>query len=125
MSVLPAQRKISSTSKARFFSDGGSRLCLFVIASFCAFAADKARGMDGYDQRWAVVDETRKLLAPHLPAADEIALIGNASEGIVKALSSIEWREATMPSSVNGLCVWPLCAGGAGAFRCRNPIGAG
>ena len=62
--------------------------------AFEAFAADKARGMDGYENHWRVVDTVRAQLAPMMGLAPEdIALIGNASEGIVKVLSSIEWRD--------------------------------
>ena len=61
--------------------------------AFEAFAADKARGMDGYANHWRVVDAVRAQLAPMAGlVADEVGLIGNASEGIVKALSAIDWR---------------------------------
>ena len=96
MSVLPAPKTdfIDLEGKVHLATGGEPPLLVRHREAFDAFAADKARGMDGYDQHWAVVDETRELLAPHFAlAADEIALIGNASEGIVKALSSIEWRE--------------------------------
>ncbi len=61
--------------------------------AFEAFATDKARGMDGYANHWRTVDAVRDRLAPMLGlSADEVGLIGNASEGIVKALSSINWN---------------------------------
>ena len=53
--------------------------------AFEAFAADKANGMGGYASHWRVVDEVRKQLSPMMRLeAEEIGLIGNASEGIVK-----------------------------------------
>jgi len=94
MSVLPAPKSdfIGLEDKIHLATGGEPPLLVRHRESFEAFAADKARGMDGYDQHWAVVDEARALLAPHFSlAADEIALIGNASEGIVKALSAIDW----------------------------------
>ena len=95
MSVLPAPKEdfIDLEGKVHLATGGQPPLLVRHREAFYAFAADKARGMDGYDQHWAVVDETRELLAPHFAlAADEIALIGNASEGLSKPFS-IEWRE--------------------------------
>lgn len=61
--------------------------------AFEAFAADKANGMGGYASHWRVVDEVRKQLSPMMRLeAEEIGLIGNASEGIVKVLSSVDWH---------------------------------
>lgn len=61
--------------------------------SFEAFATDKARGYDGYHHHWQVADEARSLIGRlvNLPAHD-IALVGNASEGIAKVCSSIDWQ---------------------------------
>jgi cysteine desulfurase/selenocysteine lyase len=62
--------------------------------AFEAFAADKAAGMKGYAAHWQVVDEVRQLLAPMMGVErEEIALIANASEGIVKTLSATEWSD--------------------------------
>jgi cysteine desulfurase/selenocysteine lyase len=61
-------------------------------AAFEAFAADKARGSDGYDAHWDVADRVRRKLAGFVGLAPEnIALTANASEAIVKVVQSIEW----------------------------------
>ncbi len=94
--LLPAPKSdfIGLKDKVHLATGGEPPLLVRHRDAFEAFAADKACGMDGYAQHWAVVDEVRALLAPHFSlAADEIALIGNASEGIVKALSSIDWKK--------------------------------
>ena len=93
--LLPAPKSdfIGLKDKVHLATGGEPPLLVRHRDAFEAFAADKARGMDGYAQHWAVVDDVRALLAPHFSlATDEIALIGNASEGIVKALSSIDWK---------------------------------
>lgn len=62
--------------------------------AFERFAKDKAGGFDGYFAHWHVADEVRGLLAKMLCLEPgDVALIGNASEGIVKVASSIPWRE--------------------------------
>ena len=62
--------------------------------AFERFAADKAGGFDGYFSHWDLADEVRVLLASMLSLEPgDIALIGNASEGIAKVVSSIPWRE--------------------------------
>lgn len=61
-------------------------------SAFEAFAADKARGSDGYDAHWAKVDTVRAKLARFVSlSADNIALTANASDGIVKVVQSIDW----------------------------------
>ena len=94
--LLPAPKSdfIGLEDKVHLATGGEPPLLVRHRDAFENFAVDKARGMDGYAQHWTVVDQVRALLAPHFGlAADEIALIGNASEGIVKALSSIDWTE--------------------------------
>lgn len=61
--------------------------------SFEKFAKDKAGGVAGYNAHWQVVDRVREQVAEIMALqAGDIALIGNASEGIVRVLSSIDWR---------------------------------
>ena len=68
----PKEDFIDLEGKVHLATGGQPPLLVRHREAFYAFAADKARGMDGYDQHWAVVDETRKLLAPHFAlAADE------------------------------------------------------
>lgn len=94
--ALPALRSdfIGLEDKIHMATGGEPPLLTRHRDAFESFAVDKARGMDGYENHWRVVDTVRAQLAPMmgLTAAD-IALIGNASEGVVKVLSSIEWRE--------------------------------
>lgn len=61
--------------------------------AFEAYAADKARGPAGYQRHWEVGQAAKRRLAAltGLPAEDH-ALIGNASEGVARALSAIDWR---------------------------------
>ncbi|MEM7222138.1 MAG: aminotransferase class V-fold PLP-dependent enzyme [Pseudomonadota bacterium] len=61
--------------------------------AFDAFARDKARGMAGYDAHWQIGQEVKERLASltKLEAGD-FALIGNASEGIARVVSAIDWQ---------------------------------
>ncbi|MEM9106614.1 MAG: aminotransferase class V-fold PLP-dependent enzyme [Pseudomonadota bacterium] len=61
--------------------------------AFADFGRDKASGMDGYDRHWQVGRDVKSLLSSmiNLPAED-FALIGNASEGIARVVSSIDWQ---------------------------------
>lgn len=61
--------------------------------AFELFAADKADGYSGYHRHWDVVAAVRGQVArlTNLEPGD-IALIGNASEGIMRVVSSIDWR---------------------------------
>jgi cysteine desulfurase/selenocysteine lyase len=94
--ALPAPRSdfIGLEDKIHLATGGQPPLLTRHRDAFEAFAVDKARGMSGYENHWRVVDAVRAQLAPMMGLAPEdIALTGNASEGIVKVLSSIEWRE--------------------------------
>lgn len=61
--------------------------------AFERFARDKAGGFDGYWTHWQVDDALRAAVA-RLARAEpgDIALIGNASDGIAKVISGIDWR---------------------------------
>lgn len=62
--------------------------------AFEQYAHDKSQGYAGYLAHWVVNDAVRELLATMLNLqARDIALLGSASEGIVQAISSIDWRE--------------------------------
>ncbi len=61
--------------------------------AFERFAADKADGFDGYHRHWTVVDALRGDLARLMKAEPgDIGLVGNASEAIMRVVSSIDWR---------------------------------
>jgi selenocysteine lyase/cysteine desulfurase len=61
--------------------------------AFELFAEDKAGGFSGYHRHWEVIDQVRAGIArlTSLQPAD-IALLGNASEAIMRVVSSIDWR---------------------------------
>ena len=60
---------------------------------FDRFAADKARGMAGYEAHQAIARAAKQKLSSltGLPPSSH-ALIGNASDGISRVVSSFEWR---------------------------------
>ena len=61
--------------------------------AFEKFAQDKAAGMSGYARHWELVEGVRNKAAGFFNLnVGDIGLIGNASEGIVKVLSSIDWH---------------------------------
>jgi selenocysteine lyase/cysteine desulfurase len=61
--------------------------------AFERFARDKSGGHTGYWTHWKVADEVRAAVA-RLSCAEpaDVALIGNASDGIMKVVSGIDWR---------------------------------
>jgi len=61
--------------------------------AFEYYAMDKARGLAGYWNLWAVNDEVRALLAGMLQLEPgDLSLIGSTSEGIAQVVSSIDWQ---------------------------------
>ncbi|WP_282607101.1 aminotransferase class V-fold PLP-dependent enzyme [Pelagibius sp. Alg239-R121] len=61
--------------------------------AFEDFARDKASGQNGYRRHWLVAQEVRARLGRLTAmAADDIALVGSASEAINRAVSSIDWQ---------------------------------
>jgi len=93
---LPAPRSdfIGLDDKIHLATGGEPPLLVTHREAFEAFARDKARGYDGYWHHWEVVDEVRAQLArwTRLEPGD-IALIGNASDGIMQVVHGIDWRE--------------------------------
>ncbi len=92
---LPAPKSdfIGLEGKVHLASGGEPPLLKSHRQAFERFAADKAGGFDGYHRHWQVADQLRCQVArlTGLEAGD-IALVGNASDGIVKVLSSIDWQ---------------------------------
>ena len=92
---LPAPKSdfIGLEGKVHLATGGEPPLLKSHRQAFERFAADKAEGFDGYHRHWQVADQVRGQLArlTGLEAGD-IALVGNASDGIVKVLSSIDWQ---------------------------------
>lgn len=62
-------------------------------AAFERFAGDKADGHAGYWRHWEVLDRVRGRLGRLLGLeAGDVALLGNASEGIMRVVSGLDWR---------------------------------
>lgn len=61
--------------------------------AFERFAADKAAGYSGYHAHWDRVEGVRNQMARMVGLdADEVAFLGNASEGIERVVSGIDWK---------------------------------
>lgn len=94
MNPLPAPRDdfIGLENAIHLATGGEPPLLRAHRSAFERFAADKAGGLEGYRSHWAVVDEVRAALAALTGLApQDIALTGNASEAIVKIVSSFDW----------------------------------
>ncbi len=93
--ALPAPKSdfIGLDGKVHLATGGEPPLLKAHRRAFERFAEDKAEGFSGYWRHWEVVDEVRARIArwTGLEPGD-IALLGNASEGIMRVVSSIDWR---------------------------------
>jgi len=93
--TLPAPKSdfIGLEGKVHLATGGEPPLLKAHRGAFERFAADKADGFPGYHRHWQVVDEVRARIArwTGLEPGD-IALLGNASEGIMRVVSSFDWR---------------------------------
>jgi selenocysteine lyase/cysteine desulfurase len=92
---LPAPKDdfIGLAGKVHLASGGEPPLLVKHRAAFEAFAADKARGYDGYWTHWDVDDEVRAQVARFMCLeSGDIALLGNASDGIMSVVSGVDWR---------------------------------
>lgn len=93
--ALPAPQSdfIGLEGKVHLATGGEPPLLRAHRRAFDLFAEDKAGGFDGYHRHWQVVDEVRAGLAAWTGLeAGDIALVGNASEAIVKVVSSFAWQ---------------------------------
>ena len=91
--LVPKSDFIGLEGVAHLASGGQPPLLHMHQEAFNAFARDKARGMAGYEAHWEVVREVKQRLARLVGLSDgDFALLGNASEGIVRVVSSIDWR---------------------------------
>jgi selenocysteine lyase/cysteine desulfurase len=92
---LPAPKSdfIGLEGKVHFATGGEPPLLVRHRDAFERFARDKAGGHTGYWTHWKVDDEVRAAVA-RLSRAEpgDVALIGNASDGIMKVISGIDWR---------------------------------
>lgn len=92
---LPAPKAdfIGLEGKVHLATGGEPPLLVQHRAAFEAFAADKARGYDGYWTHWKVDDEVRKQVARLMCLEPEdIALLGNASDAIMAVVSGFDWQ---------------------------------
>jgi cysteine desulfurase / selenocysteine lyase len=93
--LLPAPKAdfIGLDGKTHLASGGEPPLLVKHREAFEAFAADKARGYDGYWTHWKVDDEVRAQVARLLRLEPgDIALLGNASDGIMSVVSGFDWQ---------------------------------
>jgi selenocysteine lyase/cysteine desulfurase len=93
--TLPAPKSdfIGLEGKVHLATGGEPPLLKAHRAAFECFAEDKADGFSGYARHWQVVDEVRARVARWIRLEpDDIALLGNASEGIMRVVSSFDWR---------------------------------
>ncbi len=94
--ALPAPRSdfIGLEGKIHLATGGEPPLLQAHRQAFEDFARDKAGGFAGYHRHWEVAEAVRGLLAGMLRLEPgDIALVGNASEGIVKVVSSLDWHQ--------------------------------
>lgn len=93
--ALPAPKTdfIGLEGKIHLATGGEPPLLVKHREAFERFARDKAGGYDGYWTHWKVDDEVRAAVArlSHAEPGD-VALIGNASDGIMKVVSGIDWQ---------------------------------
>jgi len=92
---LPAPKSdfIGLEGKVHLATGGEPPLLVRHREAFETFARDKANGYDGYWSHWQVDDGLRTQAARmmHLEPGD-IALLGNASDGIMSVISGIDWQ---------------------------------
>jgi len=94
--TLPAPKSdfIGLDGKVHLATGGEPPLLVKHREAFEAFATDKARGYDGYWAHWKVDDKVRATVARLLRLEPgDIALIGNASDGIMSVVSGLGWQD--------------------------------
>lgn len=93
---LPAPRSdfIGLEGKVHLATGGEPPLLVRHREAFEAFARDKAGGYDGYWAHWQVADAVRAAVARLLRLeAGDIALLGNASDGIMQVVQGVDWQD--------------------------------
>lgn len=92
---LPAPKAdfIGLEGKVHLATGGEPPLLVKHRDAFEAFARDKANGFDGYWSHWKVDDEVRGQVARLMCLEPgDIALLGNASDGIMAVVSGFDWQ---------------------------------
>ncbi len=91
--LVPKSDFIALGDKTSLVAGGEPPLLKRHRDAFERYAHDKSMGYAGYWHHWTVNEEVRAMLADmlHLEAND-ISLLGSASEGISQVVSSINWQ---------------------------------
>ena len=92
---LPAPKSdfIGLEGKIHLATGGEPPLLKAHRRAFERFASDKAGGFAGYWRHWEVMNEVRERIARWIALEPgDIALLGNASEGIMRVVSSFDWQ---------------------------------
>ena len=93
MAVFPKDDFIGLENRVHLAAGGQPPLLKAHLKAFDAFAQDKSTGMKGYDRHCEIGNEVKTLLSRRTQLqSDDFALIGNASEGIARVVSSIGWN---------------------------------
>ena len=93
--TLPAPKTdfIGLEGKAHLATGGEPPLLKAHRNAFERFAEDKSNGFSGYHRHWDVVDEVRARIARWTGLEPGgVALLGNASEAIMRVVSSVDWQ---------------------------------
>ena len=91
--LVPKSDFIALEGKTSLVAGGEPPLLKRHRDAFEQYAYDKSRGYAGYWHHWAVNEDVRAMLGDMLHlAADDISLLGSASEGISQVVSSIDWQ---------------------------------
>ena len=94
MSLFPKNDFIGLDDKIHLATGGQPPLLKAHRTAFEDFARDKSNGMAGYERHWEVGREVKALLARKTNLhADDFALLGSASEGIARVVSSFDWQK--------------------------------
>src|SRR3546814_15258799 len=96
-SDLPKNDFIGLEGKVHLATGGEPPLLVKHCEAFERFARDKAAGFDGYWTHWKVDDAVRVAIA-RLARAEpgDVALIGNASDGIAEEIGRASWGERVL-----------------------------
>jgi cysteine desulfurase/selenocysteine lyase len=94
MALFPKHDFIGLEHTAHLATGGQPPLLKAHRQAFDLFARDKSIGMAGYDNHWQAGREVKSMLS-HMTGlvAEDFALIGNASEGIARVVSSFDWQK--------------------------------
>lgn len=94
MVLFPKDDFIGLDDKVHLASGGQPPLLKAHRKAFDEFARDKSTGMAGYERHWQVGRAVKSLLSQKTNLqAEDFALLGSASEGIARVVSSFDWQK--------------------------------